>query len=105
MIKKIPILVLISFVIYSQENYSIKELTTYPNPFSNQTEISFKSGKEQIVTLTVKNILGKTVFSKKITAKYGKNNYQFIRNDLNTGMYVYAIHTYKEQISKRFVIN
>ncbi|MGG8495236.1 T9SS type A sorting domain-containing protein [Tenacibaculum sp. TC6] len=105
MIKKLLVVIffLVSFSIFSQEK-SLDKLTTSPNPFSNQTEISFKSNTEQYVILSIRNVLGKTVFSEELKVKKGKNSFQFKRNDLKPGMYIYAIQTNKEVVSKRFVI-
>ena len=56
------------------------------------------------VFFSVKNVLGKTVYRKKITMKSGKNTIPFYKNDLPTGMYIYSIQNKKKTISKRFVI-
>lgn len=105
MIKKLLFLLLLTISTYSfSQERSMKKLVASPNPFSNTTTISFNSSNKKAVVLTVRNVLGKTVFSKKINATKGKNSIQFMRNNLKSGMYIYAIQSTDEIISKRFVI-
>lgn len=105
MIKKVLfILCFVSFSsVFSQEK-SVNELVASPNPFLSTTTISFNSTNKQKVLISVKNVLGKTVYFKKVIAYKGNNKLPFKRNDLSSGMYIYAIQTNKEIISKRFVI-
>lgn len=105
MIKKILLIsfMFLSAVVFSQQK-TVSNLTAYPNPFSTSTTISFNSEYEQGVFLIVKNVLGKTVFRKGYYTEPGKKSITFERNDLAPGMYIYAIQTSKEVISKRFVI-
>ena len=94
----------VSAFVCAQETQSLKGLGSQPNPFNTETKISFQSDRRQPVILTVKNILGKTILAKELTAERGKNSIPFRRNDLNSGMYIYSIRTNKEMVSKRFVI-
>ena len=88
---------------FSQEK-SIDRLIASPNPFTNNTTIYFNTKHNQTVILTVRNVLGKTVYNKKLKVVKGRNSFPFQRNDLKSGMYIYAIQSNKEIISKRFVI-
>ncbi|QNM87002.1 T9SS type A sorting domain-containing protein [Polaribacter pectinis] len=105
MIKKILFILLFSFsfVGFSQE-ISLDDLSAAPNPFTNSTKIIFTANSNTEITFTVKNVLGKTVFNKKIQTKLGKNSFPFYKNDLAAGMYIYSIQDKKKIISKRFVI-
>jgi len=104
MVKKILFLfLLVTLSSFSQEK-SIDRLVASPNPFTNNTTIYINSKISQDVILTVRNVLGKTVYSKKLKVKNGRNSIPFDRNDLKSGMYIYAIQNNKEVISKRFVI-
>lgn len=105
MIKKIPFLFifLIASIAFSQEK-SIGKFVASPNPFSSSTTISFNSLQRQNVLVIVKNVLGKTVFTKRLDAKIGENKIPFNRNNLRAGMYVYAIQSNKDFLFKRFVI-
>ena len=83
---------------------SLTKLSAVPNPFVSETSITFESNKDQTIVLNVKNVLGKTVYTKKHKVKRGKNSIPFSKNDLKSGMYIYAIQNSHELISKRFVI-
>lgn len=88
----------------SQTPPTISEIIASPNPFSVKTTIFFISVKDQEVTFTVKNLLGKTVFTDKLIVQKGENQFDFYKNDLNPGMYLYSLQTTNEIISKRLVI-
>lgn len=104
MVKKILFIAFLCFstAIFSQK--TLKKLTAAPNPFSSTTTIKFNATKSQAVFLVIKNVLGKTVFSKTYTVKIGVNKIPFKRNDLQSGIYIYAIRSRNEIISKRLVI-
>jgi len=105
MIKKLLFILFlsISLIGFSQEK-TVANLSTAPNPFTNVTKITFKSTLDSSVILTVRNVLGKTVFTKTYTIKTGKNSISFYKNDIAAGMYIYSIQNNKNIISKRFVI-
>ena len=102
--KLVFIFTVFSFSLCFSQEKSIDQLAAYPNPFSNTTNISFEATNNQTVLITIKNIIGKTIYSKQIAAVKGKNNLPFNRNDLRSGMYIYAIQNNTDFISKRFVI-
>lgn len=112
--KKILIILLLLFFNFgfSQQNQlvkninstSIKGLSTFPNPFSESTRISFKSNKSQKVKLVIKNLLGKTVYVHEFSINPGNISLTFYNKDLISGTYIYSIQTDNEIISKRLVI-
>ncbi len=83
---------------------TLSAISAYPNPFSVKTQVNFRSSIEQIVEFTVKNLLGKTVYSETFNAKIGYNAIPFSRNDITKGMYIYSLQTDTELMSKRMVI-
>jgi|TARA_B110000967_G_scaffold18748_1_gene17566 hypothetical protein len=105
MIKKtlFTLFLFVATIVLSQEK-TIENLSTAPNPFKQNTNISFKVNTASTVTLLVKNVLGKTVFKKKIKTKVGKNTIPFFKDDLATGMYIYSIQNVEKIVAKRFVI-
>ncbi|SHM75411.1 T9SS type A sorting domain-containing protein [Polaribacter sp. KT 15] len=105
MVKKILFILFlsVSFTAFSQEK-TVDNLSTAPNPFTSVTNITFNSVSNSSVILTVRNVLGKTVFKKTYNTTSGKNKIPFYKNDLATGMYIYSIQNNKKVISKRFVI-
>ena len=105
MIKKVLFtLFLFSATIAFSQKKSLSKLTAVPNPFVTQTKINFTSESEQIIIFSVKNVLGRTVYKKKMKIKKGKNSIPFSKDNLRSGMYIYAIQNSKELVSKRFVI-
>ena len=104
----IKILLLVFTVLFTAVGFSqkktINNLIASPNPFSNITEISFNSSNNQNIIVSIKNVLGKVVFSRQIEARKGKIRLPFNRNNLRSGMYIYAIQSNTEFISKRLVI-
>ena len=108
MIKKILFIAFlsVSFIGFSQNiaEKTVKELTASPNPFTNNTKITFTATQKTSVFFTVKNVLGKTVFKKAIKVIQGKNTIPFYKNNLSNGMYIYSIRDKKNITSKRFVI-
>ncbi|MEE9406701.1 MAG: T9SS type A sorting domain-containing protein [Polaribacter sp.] len=105
MVKKLLFVLLlnISFIGFSQEK-SINNLSAAPNPFTNSTKIIFTTTSNSNITFSVKNVLGKTVYSERVSTKIGKNSIPFLKKDLAAGMYIYSIQDKKNIISKRFVI-
>ena len=105
MIKKVLFMFLLfsATLAFSQEK-SLTKLTAVPNPFVTQTKINFVSDSDQTIIFSVKNVLGRTVHKKKMKIKKGKNSIPFSKDNLRSGMYIYAIQNNKELVSKRFVI-
>jgi len=83
---------------------SISNISAYPNPFSDNTKISFTSTQIQSIDFSIKNLLGKTIFKETFTAKKGFNSLIFNRNNFNRGMYIYSLQTNNEVISKRLIM-
>jgi hypothetical protein len=88
----------------SETPITLKSVTASPNPFSTKTTINFQSTKSQLIVFTLKNLLGKTVYSEQISASTGQNIINFEKNDISKGMYIYTLQTGSEVISKRLVI-
>ena len=104
MVKKLLFITFLCFstAVFSQK--TLQKLSSAPNPFATSTTIQFNASKSQPILLVIKNVLGKTVFSKAYTTKIGTNNITFNRDNLQSGIYIYALRSRSEMISKRFVI-
>lgn len=83
---------------------SIKNVSSFPNPFNTKTNIRFYSNKSQKVIVTVKNLLGKTLFSQTYQTSVGNVSIPFHRENLTEGTYFYSVQTGDEIISKRLII-
>lgn len=83
---------------------TITSVSAYPNPLISKTRINFNSTQEQNVEFSIKNLLGKTVYTEKVNARIGYNSIPFNRNNLGKGMYIYSLQTATEVVLKRLVI-
>jgi len=104
MAKKLLLFIFLCFTAAGFSQKTLQKLSAAPNPLYSSTIISFNSTSIQPVFLVIKNVLGKTVYKKVHTTKIGKNAILFNRKNLQAGMYIYAIRSRKEVVSKRFVI-
>lgn len=104
MIKKLLFITCLFFSTLGFSQKSLEKLSVAPNPFSNNTQITFNSDKQQTIFFSVRNVLGKRVYHDKIAVKKGKNSIPFSKNRLQSGVYIYTLQNNKEKISKRFVI-
>ena len=104
MIKKLLFIFILFFTTLGFSQKSLEELSAAPNPFTSSTKIIFSSKKQQTVYFSVRNVLGKRVYHKKVSVKKGKNSIPFSKNRLQSGIYIYTLQNTKEKISKRFII-
>ncbi len=104
MIRKILFLTLLLFFSIGFSQETVTELKSAPNPFREQTTISFESSQEQGVFLIVRNVLGRMVYKKAFYTGVGERKITFERGNLPSGMYIYTIQSKDNAISKRFVI-
>lgn len=105
MIKKLLLILFfcLSFSAFSQEK-DVENLNAIPNPFSNNTTITFESKSSNEAVFTVYNVLGKAIYREKLSAKKGTNSFVFSKNNLANGVYVYSIQVKENIVTKRFVI-
>ncbi len=77
-----------------------------PNPFWEQTTISFQLNKPEEVTVTLYNVLGARVATLlKENLETGEHSYIFKKPaDLPDGMYIYTVETPKFSRSQRMII-
>jgi len=87
---------------YNAESFELK--TIYPNPVVDNSRIQFISGKNQQVTFTVTNVLGKTMVNKNISAKKGVNELTISSEDYSNGIYLYSITASGKTSTKRMII-
>lgn len=94
--------------IENNDSDSAKGLTLYqnkPNPFKNETSISFNLPEAGLATLTVYNINGQVVKQVKGEYAQGFNEVNFNRSDLGeTGVLYYTLRTLNETATKIMVV-
>ncbi len=85
--------------------HSIALFDNYPNPFNPATTIAFSLPSEQIVTLTVYDMLGRevrTLVNEKRSA--GNHTVSFSASDLSSGMYFYSLRSGNFTETKRMMV-
>jgi hypothetical protein len=108
--RKLLYLVLFTFSVatFAQQEITINEdlleIQAYPNPFNDKTTISFISNTNATIDFKVQDVIGNTVYSKKINVINGKNTVDFYKNKLSEGIYLYTLKSETQTISKRLVI-
>ncbi len=86
-----------------QDNSSLDKITIYPNPTNDKVTISFNNNKAAELAISLKNVLGKTIFSNK--QFIAVNAKEVI--DLSTfakGVYILEINTGKDSFSKQLIV-
>ena len=78
---------------------NVVEFSIYPNPVSNQFKINLKENVN--AKLTIHNLLGKTVYSKKINALSETININF----LSEGIYLLKVENGSKIGVKKFIKN
>ena len=80
-------------------------MQNYPNPFNPVTTIEFSLSKEERVTLTVYDLLGRTVaFLVDETKAAGEHRVQLNAASLSSGTYIYTMRAGSMAISRALVV-
>ncbi len=75
-----------------ENNSSLSYLNIYPNPFTSQLALSFRSSKNTEVEVSVMNLLGQQILSEKFEAVNGENHFSInIPVDLASGAYLLMV--------------
>ncbi|GAA4838554.1 hypothetical protein GCM10023331_24730 [Algivirga pacifica] len=69
------------------------ELTVYPNPAINYTNIAFRLNTDEQVNISVYNLVGKVVEEHVANYRAGNNEYQLNTSKYRSGMYVIKLTT------------
>ncbi|SDR77438.1 Por secretion system C-terminal sorting domain-containing protein [Polaribacter sp. KT25b] len=105
MIKKLLFILFLSLTtIGFSQHKSVEKLSAAPNPFTENTKISFKAANNATIIFSVINVLGKTVYKENIKVTTGNNSFTFKKGNLLSGIYIYKLQDKETIISKRFVI-
>ena len=102
------------YLIVNDVNFNNKETETStitstqiiiaPNPVEHKGVFTLPATNIDTATLQVNDVLGKQVLYKEYKIN-GTNTFEFERNDLKSGIYVYTITTNKGQWRGKFTIN
>lgn len=80
-------------------------LQNRPNPFSDQTAISFQLAENQEVTVKIFDLSGRLVFTETADAPAGMNEFWVSKSSLpGPGVYVYRLESATWQASKKLIV-
>jgi len=94
------------------EGYSVTEIDykgfgiiePQPNPFNSTTKLGCFTKTPQTVSLRIYNMIGGEVYSEDLNTNAGENYFNFNGNNLNDGVYFYAItDENKRVITEKFI--
>ena len=83
---------------------AVTQVVIAPNPVEHKGVFTLPATNIDTATLQVNDVLGKQVLFKEYKIN-GTNTFEFERNDLKSGIYVYTITTNKGQWRGKFTIN
>lgn len=75
-----------------------------PNPVTDHTQITYYSSKDRILSLTIHDLLGSQVLTKKMEAQKGQNIFMLNLSSISSGIYLYSIGNDEVKATKRLVI-
>ncbi len=77
-----------------------------PNPFSNETVISFEIPESGVVTTTVYDVTGKVIVQKSSNFEKGKNSVKMSKDDLNnvSGVLYYKVEFNGDAVIKKMIL-
>ena len=79
-------------------------LSLYPNPAHNYVEVLFNTDKNANAELTLTDIIGKNLYSQKLTTHEGRNSYVINLKTLPSGIYLISLTNESNKFTKRLVI-
>ncbi len=77
------------------ETTSLNYFEIFPNPFSEEINLSISSSIQEKITIQIKDIQGKIILEKHELTSFGKNKYQLSTSSLGKGIYflkVFSAH-------------
>ncbi len=68
-------------------------LKVYPNPFTNKLVFDFTANTNQVALLKIYDISGRIIIDEKINTNIGHNSFEVSGTTMNSGMYIYQLHS------------
>jgi peroxiredoxin len=82
----------------------IEIISTYPNPFNNQTNIRIKIRKSALTKLKIYDITGRLIKTVKQNIRSGVNNIKVDMSENSSGIYFYSILAGDEFVNGKFLL-
>lgn len=79
--------------------------SNYPNPMREQTTIRFVLTTAGATTITVRDLTGRVLISRKIDGAVGANQTQLLRSDFGAaGVYTYTVQAGDELVTRKLIV-
>jgi len=86
-------------------NALLSNVSNYPNPFVEQTRISYSVQHETQVDLTVYGFDGKLIYENSVLKRPGSHYFEVSKEDLDgAGVYFYTVNTQNNSIRNRMIL-
>ncbi|WP_117879484.1 zinc-dependent metalloprotease [Aureibaculum luteum] len=87
----------------SVDDYEFNDLNIYPNPFNNQIQLSFQTDSFEDVLISLFDVTGRRILTKKYTSQASSFNKSLKFNDISSGVYILKIQKGKFGTSKKII--
>lgn len=86
-------------------NAEISAMTSSPNPFGLNTQITIESNISGLFQFDVMDLMGKNVFHTPLSIQAGTNSLEFNADNLPNGIYIYSLSKGNKVMSNKFIVN
>lgn len=80
------------------------DIKVQPNPFAFGTQVNIVAQRDEEMTLTVIDLLGKVVHQQDLQLWSGQNQVAFDGSDLSNGIYQLSLHNERGQTTKKLIV-
>ena len=70
----------------------------------SQAEIKFITGRHEEIVFAIYNLLGKQVFTRRISAQRGINTISLDASDFSKGIYLYSLNNKEQLLTKTMFV-
>jgi hypothetical protein len=91
--------------ILANEAPNYAEVSIYPNPVSEQLNISFDAEPNAQVSMTILDRGGRVIEQRKLKAVGGKQQENFDIRNMTSGQYLLKINTSQQEVVKKIIIS
>jgi hypothetical protein len=81
------------------------KLSIYPNPVKDEFVAKYFSPREQVVTVSIFDLIGRVIYQKEIKALVGENEFEMNVSNLESGIYMLNVDSGERSVSEKFVVS
>ena len=90
------------YEIFHQDNFELFQNS--PNPFAENTNITFNSPNSENITFKIYNLLGEEIETQLISSSKGLNTINVNTSSYSEGVYLYSINNGYQVLTKRMIL-